>query len=175
LGGKKLRSLSFDEKFRSGAWEFNSENPDLVKMVEHYAAKGHILLLGCGGASITSELAPHSYETLLGLDLSSEAIARAKRHGTEKARFRVADMVAYECVRRHDVILLQDSLYYVPWRLRKRLLRRFCRSLTTRGRLIVVIAHPDRYLGILRMIRRNFKVEVDRPLEGEKRHVVVFS
>jgi len=175
FGGKRLCRLSFDEKYKSGDWAFGSETRDLVQLVEKYSSSGHVLALGCGAAPIAGALNPVSYRSFLGIDLSSEAIAIARKQANNRIRFETGDMVSYRCSRKYDVILFPDSLYYVPFFARKRLLVKLCRGLTARGKIIVVIAHPDRYAGILKMIRQNFAVDVDRELEGTKRHVLVFS
>jgi trans-aconitate methyltransferase len=174
FGGEVLRRLSFDEKFRSGDWNFTSESPGLVNLVEKYAAQGHILALGCGTAAILTTLKSHTFESFLGVDLSPEAILRARKHESERVRFEVGNMVKYECLQNYNVILFSDSLYYAPPKWRKRLLNRMRCSLAPQGRIIVAIAQPSRYAGILDLIRRNFQVELDRTLDGEERHVLVF-
>jgi trans-aconitate methyltransferase len=174
FGGKRLRSLSFDGKFQSGDWNFNSENPDLVHLVETYCFNGHILALGCGTAPIASALNAASFQSFLGIDLSEKAIGIANNRANESIRFEVGEMVGYQCRRNYDVILFSDSFYYVNRFSRKKFLRRLCRSLTPRGRIIVSLAQPMRYASILTMIQSNFTVEVDRSLGGAQGHVLVF-
>lgn len=174
FGGTRLRSLSFDEKFKSGVWKFDTESPELVALVGKQSVKGHILVLGCGAAPIAKELHPDSYESLLGIDISAEAIAKASRQNSKKIRFEIGDMLGFQCPHPYDVILFSDSLYYVPSLFRKRLLRKLQKSLTPKGCIIVAIAQPERYVGILKMIRQGFEVQIDRQLEGEQRHVLVF-
>jgi len=173
FGWKTLQSLSFDAKYESGDWNFTNETPTLVHLVEKYSLKGHILVLGCGAAPIASALNQNSYETFLGVDLSEEAINIARQQTTDKIHFEIGDMVNYQCARSYDVILFSDCLYYVPLFFRKGLLKRMSRNLTSTGRIIVVLAQPAKYETIIRMIRRNFAVEVDGVLEGSERHVLV--
>ena len=174
FGGRKLRSLSFDRKFTSGDWNFSSESPDLVELVEKYCRNGHILVLGCGAAPIAGALNPARFQSLLGIDLSREAIAAANKHANERICFGLGDMAAYQCTRGYDVILFSNSFYYLRWWSRKSLLRRLSRSLTPDGRIIVSLAQPARYSGILAMIRSHFAVDVDRELHGAGGHVLVF-
>lgn len=174
FGWKSLRKLSFDEKFRSGDWNFSIETPDLVHLVENYASQGHILVLGCGAAPIAGALNPNSYETFLGVDLSEEAINIANQYTTEKVRFEIGNMVKHQCCRKYDVILFSDCLYYVPFFFQKGLLKRMSQSLTTSGKIIVVLAHPEKFANIIRMIRRNFTIELDRTLDETERQVLVF-
>ena len=86
--GKTLRRWSFDEKFRTGGWDRFSEPPsELVDIVQRHAGGGHILMLGCGHASIAGVLPPDSFASLLGIDLSTEAISLASRRANHKIRF----------------------------------------------------------------------------------------
>ncbi|HEU6449331.1 MAG TPA: class I SAM-dependent methyltransferase [Verrucomicrobiae bacterium] len=174
FGGSTLRRLSFDEKYRSGEWKFEGDNPELARLVEQHSNNGHILILGCGSAPIASALNPESFRSVLGIDLSPEAIASAKKRAGEKIRFEVGDMTRFQCCKNYDVILFSDSLNYVNWFARRWLLKKLCRHLTPHGRIIVVTAEPERYAGILRMIRRHFTVELDRKLACSSRHVLTF-
>ena len=174
FGWKKLRSLSFDGKFQRGDWNFNNESPDFVALIEKYCSKGKILALGCGTAPISSVLDPASFEAFVGVDLSNEAIKLASQRSTEKIRFETGDMTKYNFTRKYDVILFSNSLYYVSWYSRKNFLRRLVQNLTPSGLIIISLAQPDRYAGMLRMIRRNFQIEADRQLQGGDGHVVIF-
>jgi trans-aconitate methyltransferase len=174
FGPKRLRSLSFDEKYVSGSWSFNSDSPDLAQVVTKYSGGGHILVLGCGTCPIINDLAPSSYETLHGVDLSEEAISRARARATERTSFETGDMADYRCARKYDVILFSDSLNYLPRRSREHVLRRYRECLNQNGRIVVTIAQPQRYADILELLREKFSVDLDRALDGDERRVVVF-
>jgi trans-aconitate methyltransferase len=175
VGSTKLRRLTFDGRFRTGIWDFSTESPGLVRLVEQYSAGGQILVLGCGSCPIAGMLDPATFGSFIGVDLSQEALARAGRFASEKVHFELADMVSYRVAGRPDVVLFSDSLYYAPPFTREKLLRRLCGELSPRGRIIVAIAQPRRYAGLIEMIRAQFSVELDSPLEGEGgRHVLVF-
>jgi 2-polyprenyl-6-hydroxyphenyl methylase/3-demethylubiquinone-9 3-methyltransferase len=175
FGGAALRKKCFDEKYLSGDWDF-AGNPDsaLAVVVEKYAAGGHILILGCGSASMVGGLSPNSFQTLLGIDISPEAVKRASRQKSEAVRFEVGDISKYKCGRKYDVILFSESIYYVNPLRRKRLLKYLADNLTGQGRIIVTIAQPERYAGILKMIRRNFQVAEDRNFQDSPRRLLVF-
>jgi trans-aconitate methyltransferase len=175
FGGSKLSGMSFDEKFRRKDWDFTGESPDLVELVEKHSSKGHLLLMGCGTAPIVSALNPDSYDSLLGVDLSTEAVSIASQRANERIRFEVGDMNRHRFSRDYNVILFSESLYYVHWFKRKKLLGRMQQHLAPGGRIIVTIADPKRYSDILSMVRRNFTVDVDRPIRSSERHVLVFS
>lgn len=175
FGGSRLRTASFDQKYASGDWNFEADNSsELAAVVEKYAAKGRILMLGCGTGSIATAMAPGSFESFVGVDLSHEAIARAKLRESDQIRFEVCDIVSYRCSEEYNVILFSEALYYINPLYRDSLLKRCSQDLTRDGKIIVTIAQPLRYAGILRMIRRNFKVVEDRCFHSSSRHLLVF-
>jgi len=174
IGPARLRARSFDVKYRSGEWDFRSDSRDLARLVEEYINKGHLLVLGCGTCSIVRDLTPNSFTSLLGIDLSVEAITRARRSSGSRERFEVGDMLTFQCQQQYDVVLFSESLYYVPGRHRAALLHSLRANLTDTGRVIVTIAEPKRYAAILKAIRLAFDVEVDRALDSGERHVLVF-
>jgi 2-polyprenyl-3-methyl-5-hydroxy-6-metoxy-1,4-benzoquinol methylase len=180
FGWKELRSASFDEKFRNGDWIFSGENPDLVRLVEEHCHNGHILTLGCGTAPIAGALNPERFQSFLGVDLSTEAIHLARKHANEKVHFETGDMLKHRCQRRYDVILFPNSIYYVSWWSQKRLLRKLRRQLSPNGKMIITLAQPVRYAKILKMVRENFNIELDRDLDPLNRNssagrVTIFS
>ena len=175
FGPQSLRKRSFDEKFRDGSWNFAvDKSSELVCLLEKYAMNGHVLMLGCGAAGIASVIDPQKFKSLLGVDISEEAILRAKQHETDKVAFQVGDMVAHQCARNYDLIVFLESLYYVGVLQRKRLLRRLAERMTDRGRIVVTLSQPKRYAGILKMVRRNFHVDEDRFFAGSSRYLIVF-
>ncbi|HTS19763.1 MAG TPA: class I SAM-dependent methyltransferase [Verrucomicrobiae bacterium] len=173
--GGRIRSLSFDEKYRSGHWNFaGNDEAELIPVIAKYACRGHILILGCGTASIVQALGPENYATILGVDLSSVAIAEAMRYASEKVRFEVGDMVTYEPKEKYAVILFSESLNYVRNGQRLPLLKRLGNHLTADGCFVVTISQADRYAAILDMIRENCVVIEDRSFQGAHRHLLVF-
>ena len=175
FGGPRLRAASFDQKFNRGDWDFNLDrSAELVSVVEQYAHKGHILMLGCGSASIVSALAPECFAEFVGVDISPEAISRASRRATPRIRFTIGDCTTYACERAYDLILFSESLYYISPFHRKALLKRLASHLAPTGSIVVTIADPKRYSGIVCMIRKNFSVIEDRPFQSGDRHLIVF-
>lgn len=175
FGNSRLRAASFDEKFNRGDWNFTLDrSAELVSIVEQHAHQGHILMLGCGSASLAGVLAPDSFAGFMGVDISPEAIRRASSGENHKVRFTVADFTAYRCPRAYNVILFSESIYYVgPFR-RKALLKKLATNLVPGGVIVVTIAEPQRYAGILRLIRNNFTLIEDRLFHTGERHLIVF-
>ncbi len=174
LGGR-IRSWSFDERYRSGRWSYATNRAsELVSVLENHAANGRILMLGCGTASIAGALDPARYESILGIDISSVAIAKAREHANDRIRFEVGDMLSCRPMHTYEVVLFSESLNYVRWWQRKGLLQRLGRHLAPNGCFIVTISQPNRYARLLAMIRNNFAVLEDRPFQNSRRHLVIF-
>src|SRR5271155_5154910 len=106
FGPKRLRSLAFDGKFCGGDWDFQNDGPDyLACLVKEHAKGGGVLIMGCGGASIIEDLKAAEFDSIVGIDISSEAIRRAGRYAAPNVTFKQADMVGFECTGSFSVIL----------------------------------------------------------------------
>jgi protein-L-isoaspartate O-methyltransferase len=175
LGWEELRSRSFDEKFRNGDWKFSDDGSGrLEALVTEYARGGDVLIMGCGGAAILKELKLDAFSSILGIDISNEAIRLANRHAASNVSFQQADMVGFRSAKQFDLILFSESLNYVPFFKRRAFLKRLCDNLKPAGCILVTIAQAKRYASILAMIRKDFKVIQDRKISGSERHLIVF-
>ena len=176
FGPRHLRKLAFDEKFRSGEWDFSNDGPrELMDLVELQANRGDILLMGCGSASILKDLSPESYSSLLGIDLSHEAIHLASTYAGPKVSFQQADMTRFKCQKPYDLIIFSESINYVPFFQRKRYLQKICEDLRPGGSILVTISQSKRYRNIFSMINKNFKVLADRQFAGSTRRLILFQ
>jgi SAM-dependent methyltransferase len=146
----------------------------LPSTIRKYLRGGDLLILGCGGASILDSFEPAAFTSVLGLDLSAEAVRLASRFATENILFQVGDMVTFQCPKAYDVILFSESLYYVPPSQQEELLKRLARHLKPRGVFIVTLAQPKRYSAIIELIRRCFQAMEDHTFANSERHLLVF-
>jgi 2-polyprenyl-3-methyl-5-hydroxy-6-metoxy-1,4-benzoquinol methylase len=175
FGPAWLRGLAFDEKYQRGDWNFKGESSnELPSVVQKYLRGGDLLILGCGGASILDSFEPAAFSSVLGLDLSTEAVRLASRFARENILFQVGDMVGFQCPRDYDVILFSESLYYVPSSRQEEVLRRLAGNLKAEGALVVTLAQARRYHAIIELIRRCFQVVEDRKFSNSERHLIVF-
>jgi 2-polyprenyl-3-methyl-5-hydroxy-6-metoxy-1,4-benzoquinol methylase len=131
--------------------------------------------MGCGGASIIEGLGRDSFASILGIDLSQEAIRLAGRYAAERISFQQADMETFECPHPFDVILFSESLNYVPVTTQVSFLQRLAQNLKPGGAFIVTLAQAARYAAILENIRKNFNVLEDRSFSDSSRHLIVFN
>jgi SAM-dependent methyltransferase len=120
-----------------------------------------------------------SYRSYVGIDISDIAInqARGKTAGnarTNKARFHQGDIVNYGPSQQFDVILLRDSLYYLPlWKV-KQILDRYSKYLAHDGVFVVRMAWSDKYTAIVKAIEMRFKLLEKQWYENPKAIVLVF-
>lgn len=176
FGPARLRSLAFDEKYRRGDWNFKDDScGELPAVVRRYVRGGDLLILGCGGSSILNSFRPNDLSSVLGVDLSEEAVRLASRYGSDRISFQVGDMVTFEFPRSYDVILFSESLYYLSVSVGKCLLSRLTGHLKSGGVIIVTLAQAKRYHSIIDMIRSDFRLFEDRKFVGSGRHLLVFS
>jgi SAM-dependent methyltransferase len=173
--GSTVRQWAFDEMYRSGKWNFTESENALSSVVEQYARNGHILMVGCGTATILSKLRPDSFQSVRGIDISGEALARASKYRNEKIDFEVADILEFKCPRKYDVILFSESFNYIPESQQVELLNRLCGDLTPGGCLVVTLSNPDRYRDIIERIKKNFHCLKAENFAGSKRYLLVFD
>jgi 2-polyprenyl-3-methyl-5-hydroxy-6-metoxy-1,4-benzoquinol methylase len=176
FGPSNLKKLAFDEKFRNGDWKFSKDGTgELAVLVNRHAANGDLLIMGCGGAAILEELKLEKFSSVLGVDLSSEAIDLAQRYAASNVAFQQADMVGFQCSKPYDAILFSESLYYVPFYDCRGFLDRLCKHLKPAGCIIVTVAQPRRHHKMIAMIRQHFTILEDRQFPGSERHLITFS
>jgi len=175
FGGSALRRQAFNQKYRDGSWDYfdKEHSPEMVKVIEEYAKQGRILDMGCGTGILASMLCPDSFEHYLGVDVSPEAITKAYKRKSGKIQFEISNIQSYRCKADFDLIVFEESLYYVPI-FRRRLLRRFAQHLRPGGLFVVTVADPRRFKGMIRMIRKNFQIIEDRCFQESKRLLLVF-
>lgn len=163
FGSRSLRSWAFDRQSGKEGWNSldKTHSSEVVRVVEKYARQGRILDLGCGTGTLAERLIPQSFESYLGVDVSPTAMGLAKKRKSGKVNFEIGDLQHYKCKEKYDLIVFEESLYYVPF-FRRRLLRRYARCLRPGGLFIVTVAHPDQFKGMIRMIRKNFYIIEDR-------------
>jgi len=166
FSNRRTRGWAFDQRYLAEGSDAppgctHSPESPTVKLVEKYARKGRILDVGCGTGSLASDLNPGSFESYLGVDVSAAAISIAQKRKGEKIDFEVGDLQHYECREKYDLIVFEESLYYIPF-FRRRLLRRYAQYLRPGGLFVVTVAHRNQFRGMIRMIRKNFQIVEDR-------------
>ena len=123
-----------------------------------HLAPANILDAGCGEGLLAEKLKILPYKSYLGMDVSKEAIALATgRLGDERSRFTVADALAFDTDERFDVIVFNQSLYYLSEP--AALLVKYQKLLTPNGRIIVSMVDNARTRAVWRLIDPAMRIE----------------
>jgi SAM-dependent methyltransferase len=109
----------WEAQYRRGEWAALEGLDEMA----HYAIIGGytrllhpspaILDAGCGHGGLWKWVNPN-FESYLGVDVATEAIAQANTTDNPKASFVAADLASWETPRRFDLIIFNESLYYLP-------------------------------------------------------------
>jgi trans-aconitate 2-methyltransferase len=137
------------ETLPQGAWDpgvyerFAAERSrpfeDLLALVERRPGM-RVVDLGCGSGALTRRLHDAlSAETTLGLDSSSEMLARSAEHAGNGVAFRVGDLAEFAPERPPDLVFSNAALHWVPDH--PALFARLARLLAPGGQLAVQV--PD--------------------------------
>ena len=117
-----------------------------------------ILDAGCGEGLLAEKLKILPYKSYLGMDVSREAIAIATRRlGDDRSRFTVADAWAFETDEHFDVIVFNQSLYYLTDP--AGILKKYRAMLNPGGRIIVSMVDNARTRAVWRLIDPVFGIE----------------
>lgn len=112
------KKLKWDYKYRKGSWDYmGDEKQRYDAIVEFIRTSGvthsKILDLGCGYGALNAYLDESDYQFSLGVDLSSNAIQRAKAKNYPNAEFQVADIHQFIPKQKFDFIIFNEVLYYL--------------------------------------------------------------
>jgi SAM-dependent methyltransferase len=117
LPDRPTRGDRLDAEYAAGSWDYLRGIGELARfsVVAGYChflkPGGSILEIGCGEGILNERLDPGRYGHYLGIDVSAEAIARARpREG--KATFLCADATTWETGARFDLIVFNECLEY---------------------------------------------------------------
>ena len=117
-------------------------------VVEHYAADGFVLDIGCSQGILQEGLRYRSY---LGVDSFADSIRIASAKSDDRTEFICADAMTFVPDEPADAIVMNEVLYYLPNPLAA--VRHHARSLSTDGVMIIsVFAHAWATRRLLRKI-----------------------
>lgn len=168
FGNESMRRAAFDELYRNGSWASldHEISPDLLDSVKRHAGGGRILDLGCGTGLLAEKLGGDAYAEYIGVDVSREALARANQKSLVHSQFIEGDVEGFNPEGEFDLIVFQESLYYVNPMSRLQVLQKYSTSLSPEGRFLVTVVQSDRFASMISLIRERFNVLEDRTLEG---------
>lgn len=108
----------WDREYARGAWDVLLDDDQLGHnmIVLGYVMKAprnaDILEVGCGAGRLLDLIKRIEFGSYLGVDISAEAIDRAKALCVERAAFEVADATLFGTDRKFDVVVFNEIAYY---------------------------------------------------------------
>ncbi len=160
---QQVSAETWDREYRDGQWEYLRKMDSLAGLVSilgycQFLNPASILDAGCGEGLLAEKLKILPYKSYLGMDVSREAIAIAtSRLGDDRSRFTVADAWAFETDERFDVIVFNQSLYYLTDP--AGILKKYRAMLNPGGRIIVSMVDNARTRSVWRLIDPVFGTE----------------
>ncbi len=179
-GNRRIKRYLWNAEFSKGQWNCldGTTGDYLYPYLEKYTNQGSILDLGCGSGSTGNELGTASYGEYVGVDISDVAIGKAKKRTEENGRaaknsYFQSEIASYVPAQQFDVILLRDSIYYLPPAKIKMVLDRYSNFLKHRGVFVVRMwGGSDKYKNIVDIIETNFEV-VDKGVSGQPETLII--
>ncbi|ANZ34763.1 hypothetical protein BBK82_00380 [Lentzea guizhouensis] len=162
-GDTPKEQAAWDAQYAQGEWDHLTG----LKELAHYAVivgygtflrpGGSVLDVGCGEGVLQARWAPHGYERYLGLDISEVAVRKLAGRVDERTEFRAADADEHVPDGKFDVVVFNESLYYLNDPLAA--LGRYTEVLNPDGVVIVSMFQGSRRSrAILGAVRREHRV-----------------
>lgn len=184
-GTHSAKRRFWDEEYRAGHWPScgrgtDNDSPDpIYGFLERYSSGGAVLDLGCGSGITAMEMTPN-FRSYLGVDISTDAVDKARAALNEKGRtsehieFVAADIYSFTPHAAFSVILFRECMYYIPFRKIKSLLLRYSGHLAPGGVFIVRLCDRHRYRNIVKLLESNFAIAKLYEPEDSTLAIIVF-
>jgi SAM-dependent methyltransferase len=163
FGDSPKAKSTWDAEYGDGRWAYMGKQHEtgrywaLIGHMSSFGRGGEYLDVGCGDGVLFERFKPLGYQRYVGVDISDVAIEKLRLHNDDRTNFNQADAEVYEPAGRFDVIIFNESLYYL--RAPVRSLERYARSLKPGGCIIVsTYTESRRSRAVLREVKRGFKV-----------------
>lgn len=112
------KKLKWNYRYSKGSWDYMGNEKQRYETIVNFIRESaienpKILDLGCGYGALNEYLDKNDYGFSLGIDLSSNAIQRAKYKKYPNAEFQVADIHQFIPNQKFDIIIFNEVLYYL--------------------------------------------------------------
>jgi SAM-dependent methyltransferase len=118
--GRPIPTAAWDRDYRAGKWG----HLDSIAEMAHYnlivgyafrlALRPRILDVGCGDGVLRTYFERADIGEYIGLDISSIAIANARKKAFPDTQFLVADFDTTPDLGLFDIVIFNESIYYAP-------------------------------------------------------------
>jgi SAM-dependent methyltransferase len=163
FGDSPKAKSTWDAEYGNGRWASMGQQRELARYwtligyMHAFRRGGEYLDVGCGDGVLFERFKPLSYQRYVGIDISDVAIDKLRPYNDDRTNFSQADGDVYQPAGRFDIIVFNESLYYLRDPVRS--LERYARSLKPGGCIIVSnYTGSRRSLAVLREAKRAFEV-----------------
>jgi len=152
----------WEDKYRSGRWEFMRElyevprYASIAALAHRLRPDGAILDIGCGEGLLQDYLAPFGYGRYLGIDLAEAAIEQAGGRIDDRTDFVAADAETFVPDGTFDVVIFNECVHYFHSPARS--VTGYERFLTPDGLFIISAFRTPRGDAIMREIVESYTV-----------------
>ncbi len=159
--GRHIPQETWDRQYCAGAWEHLASRSErahylaIAGYVQALRARPAILDVGCGPGHLAELMARGRGTRYFGIDLSDEAIRRARHRALAWMQFHVADLDTWTPPGRFSLIIFCESLSYARHPLTT--LLRYAQALKPDGALIVSMYQHRNHRRIWRNAERYFE------------------
>lgn len=158
---QQVTVAAWDDEYREGSWKYLETIGSLAGTVSilgyvQFLAPDFILDVGCGAGVLAHKL-NLPFKSLLGIDVSQEAIAQAAATADARISFAVSDADGFESDRLFDAIIFNQCMNYLPDP--RGTIAHYKRFLSARGRIIVSLCENARTQAAWPLITRDMRVE----------------
>lgn len=152
----------WEEQYKRGHWEYLKLSEELPRfsiiagtLFFYFGEGSSILDLGCGENVLQKMLLPHKYKLYVGVDISQTAVSKALESESENTKFICEDILKYEPDSKFDMIIFNESLYYIKKPCD--LLKRYSNFLSENGIILISMwNNKERNNKIWGMIKTDF-------------------
>jgi len=116
--GRPVPKESLDREYRTGSWDHFfgfaelPRNLVLAGTVNHFFPRPAVLDVGCGSGRLATVFQRYPFSRYLGVDLSSEGVARARALGLPGAEFIEGNYESWRPEGRFEAIIFNECIGY---------------------------------------------------------------
>ena len=140
------RKMRWDKQYKSGRWDSLQSEKELSRyekiielMKTHGISNPSILDIGCGGGVLTMRMQDTPYSYFCGVDFSKVSIEKVKKYKYPNSDFEYADAIHYIPKQKFDIIIFNESFYYIHDKEKDKVMARMIDALTHQGILMTSI------------------------------------
>lgn len=159
---QRVSVATWDSEYRNGDWKYLEHIGTIAGQATvlgycQFLKPTSILDVGCGAGLLAAKLKLLSYRTLLGIDISAEAIAQAQIHADARTVFAVAPADGFNSDQRFDVVIFNQCVNYFADPAAT--IARYLPLLAPKGRIIVSMCETARARAAWPLLERDMIVE----------------